>query len=185
MPDLGQDIIIAIYFVWFALCIAVQFPGPARRAIVRWDRLVLVPQWRFFSRPTRTDYRLLRRLLRPGGSPAPWTEVDLGVNRSPVAFLWNPGLMRSSSLRQAMDWIRSASETRPREAVCSAHRYQAVLSVASKDVPLLDEADLQFSIVAYREHDPAFKPSAVFESDRHPVRGLSGSGRRGGRPYRE
>ena len=98
--------------------------------------------------------------------------MDLGVNRSPVAFLWNPDLMRSSGLRQAMDWIRSASETRPREAVCSAHRYRALLSLASKDAPAVDGTDLQFSIVVYREHDPAFRPRVVFQSDRHPARGL-------------
>ena len=164
---MGEQLTLILYGGWLALSVARQWPGPLKRAIVRWDVFHLLPHWGFFSAPAACDFTFTRRFRHADGSLTDWEPISLAPPRPRGAWLWHPQLLPLAIARQCAAQTAGVSTSGERRGILHAGKYRLLVAFLSANVSSSGATAMQFIVYASRQHDSSCPPQITFLSEFH------------------
>ena len=86
------DVLVFLFYVcWGGISLVAQMKDEFKEKIKKYDRLNLIPNYKFFCpKPVRYDYHLYYRIGREGDESGEWKEVSMGAKRNIFCFIWHP-----------------------------------------------------------------------------------------------
>jgi hypothetical protein len=153
---------------WWLASAASQHPLTAFDRLRRYDRLALLPNWRFFApEPAQHDYRVLHRVLTADGGQTAWGATSHITPRSDLHIVWFPGRRREKAVFDVCGVLLERVETGAAAADLPAyHMLREFVEVAVRreyrDRPL--PQGYQFLIARHAGYDEEPDPDYLFLS---------------------
>jgi hypothetical protein len=157
--------VVAIFAVWFAFTVAVQFSNPVGQYLSRFDSLLLLPTWTLFApTPGIVDYHIFYRCVKSDGQSDDWIEIH-GNARASVAcpWLWNPARRLSKSKYVLLaDLVVASQECLSAQSASSC--YLSVAKFAASQIPISVDT-FQFAVKKSFGHVATRSPEIAFVSE--------------------
>lgn len=155
VAELAGRLVLAGTVLLLLLGLARQFAVLGRRGLL-FDRLAIVPQWKFFgqvqiaSDPARFDD--LHLLVRTGRleDAGPWRELAWCEDRQLGHALWNPHLRSTFAVAARMVLLADAGSRPETAAAPTALAYLTVLRHCLDQLQSTGELPIQFAIATTR-----------------------------------
>lgn len=171
--DLAWTIVVGLILgAWFAASVIHQVAPRWWRSFNTFDRLRLLPQWRFFApRPGRHDHHLVIRDIVES-VPTPWRQIDIGSSPPAIRWLVNPCRFRQKALSDYISTLlaaRRALETPDggASAAMLSLPYLAILSWVVAQPAAIRPCSRQFAVVATTGHGQRRELRIIYISETH------------------
>jgi hypothetical protein len=163
----GEKIVAAVFAFWGLACVLIYLPRVA--PILRyWDRLYLLPEWRFFApMPGQGDFHLLYRDWFKGGQTTEWTEVTPMRPRPWWSAIWNPRKRANKALLDIVTELARESRSVEDKRLAMTTSYLSLLNFVSSLERSVSPEFVQFLLMHTHGGPDQRKPEMIFTSSCH------------------
>jgi hypothetical protein len=160
----AEIVVLTVWAVWLTFSLLVYVP-PLTMRIRRWDLLVLVPEWKFFSHPPQENYFLLYRDIAGDGSVTGWKEIGVARRRAWWNFFWNPGRRARKAFFDLV--VETARKAHYGQRLEGTIPYLTLLNYISSLPRSIPAARTQFAIFLSAAAGPEREPRMMVASAIH------------------
>ena len=162
----AEVVLIVLFAAWFLISLVSLVPS-WRNHIRRYDRLTLIPEWKFFApNPGQWDYYLVYRDQLPDGNVTDWTEVAVDAPRAWWNVIWNPAKRGNKALTDCVVLLAKHLAAQD-PAIEASVPYLTLLNHISSFPRLGGTEYTQFALIQFHARGSQEEPELLFSSALH------------------
>ncbi|MFF3396260.1 hypothetical protein ACFYW1_35790 [Streptomyces sp. NPDC002669] len=161
---------------WFTATVLSQHPHRVFDGLRRFDRLGLIPNWRFFAPiPAQHDYVVLHRLVHADRSTGGWQRPSQPYERGWTSVLWSPQRRHVKSVLMVCGKLSGVVASAGVQGITENHLYRILREYVRAEIASYPASErenavaFQFVVVKSGGYDPGVKPKFIFSSPSVPL----------------